>query len=165
MTLGRYVHVPARSAPSERPHTQPAHGLHSQPSPTASARGLRPLRGLLHRARSYSGSESVQGAQRAPAGGPPPAPPGLFETPGGPRTPGGRHQPTSTDTLPSARRSRQAGLPSARRATERAHRAEHPAGPPPPSSSTRGVLPVPFPRPLAYGREHAAYPDSLPPPP
>lgn len=68
------------------------------PSPlTVSSYNLRPLRGLLHRARSYSGSRSVQGAQRAPAGGPPAAAPGLSETPGGP----GR--PTSTDTASRCR--------------------------------------------------------------
>ena len=151
LTLGRYVHVPARSAPSERPPTQPAHSL-------------RPLRGLLHRARSYSGSKSVQGAQRALAGGPLPAPPGL-STPGGPREADiDRYQPTPP-------RCRALG-----EVVKRGCRA--PGGPPsgptapstPPSrlrhsSSTRGVLPVPFPRPLAYGREHAAYSDSLPPPP
>ena len=81
LTLGRYVHVPAHSAPPERPPAQPGHSL-------------RPLRGLLHRARSYSGSKSVQGAQRALAGGPLPAPPGL-STPGGPREADiDRYQPT-----------------------------------------------------------------------
>ena len=98
----RSVRAPAHPARPQPPLTASVHGLHSQPPPqppltasaTTSAHSLRPLRGLLHRARSYSGSESVQGAQRAPAGGPPPAPPGLSETPGGPRTPGGRHRPT-----------------------------------------------------------------------
>ena len=95
MTLGRYVDVGkvrSRSGPLRSVRAS-AHSARSQPPPqppltasaTTSAHSLRPLRGLLHRDRSYSGSKSVQGAQRALAGGPPPAPPGLSETPGGPR--------------------------------------------------------------------------------
>ena len=164
MTLGRYVHVPARSAPSERPHTQPAHNLRSQPPPQP------PLTASAHFAVSFTelGRTPARNRFKGLSGHPPV---GLHQprrdSPRPQEAPGPREADIDRHcaTLPSARRSRQAGLPSARRATERAHRAEHPAGPPPPSSSTRGVLPVPFPRPLAYGREHAAYPDSLPPPP
>ena len=152
----RSVRAPAHPARPQPPLTASVHGLHSQPPPTS--RPPSPSSVVL---RLEIGSRGSAGTRRWAST----SPAGTLRDPR--RHPGGRHQPTSTDTatLPSARRSRQAGSPSARRATERAHRAEHPAGPPPPSSSTRGVLPVLFPRPLAYGREHAAYPDSLPPPP
>ena len=161
MTLGRYVHVPARSAPSERPPTQPAHSLRhnlrSQPPPTS--RSPSPRSVIL---RLEIGSRGSAGTRRWAST----SPAGTLRDPR--RPPGGRHRPISTDT---------ATLPSARReVVKRGCRA--PGGPPsgptapstPPSrlrhsSSTRGVLPVPFPRPLAYGREHAAYSDSLPPPP
>ena len=152
----RSVRAPAHPARPQPPLTASVHGLHSQPSPTS--RPPSPSSVVL---RLEIGSRGSAGTRRWAST----SPAGTLRDPR--RHPGGRHQPTSTDTatLPSARRSRQAGLPCA----WWAHRVGPPRRalrrPPPPSSSTRGVLPVPFPRPLAYGREHAAYPDSLPPPP
>ena len=151
----RSVRAPAHPARPQPPLTASAHSLHSQPPPTASTRSLRPLRGLLHRARLYSGSKSVQGAQRAPAGGPLPAPPGLSETPGGTREADiNRRQPTP----PRCRALGEAvkrGCRAPGGPTEWAHRVGHSAG---------RLLPVPLPgesSPFPF-RDHSRTVESMP---
>lgn len=127
-------------------------------APRPSARTPSPLTASAHFAVSFTelGRTPARDRFKGLSGHPPV---GLQrprrDSPRPQEAPGGRHRPTlrhaaersarplSGPTAPST--------PSARRLLR--------------SSSTGGVLPVPFPRLFAYGREHAAYPDSLSSPP
>ena len=127
MTLGRYVHVPARSAPSERPPTQPAHSLRSQPPPTS--RSPSPRSVIL---RLEIGSRGSAGTRRWAST----SPAGTLRDPRRPQDPG---RPTSTDTAPRCR--------ALGEVVKRGCRV--PGGPPSgltaPSTPPARLLPVPLP--------------------